>query len=86
MLLTKKGLNLCKNAKIFILGVFLSFWARFSKNSPGLETLNLHFDHFELLELIHKSPTPHTAYTSGPPLLNTSLTSPTPDFMQQLIT
>jgi flagellar biosynthesis protein FliR len=49
MLLTKKGLDFSKNAKKSILGEVFGFWALFFFFSPGLETLKVHFDAFELL-------------------------------------
>lgn len=60
MLLTKCELNFSKNAKFFILAVFLNFWALFFENSPGLEHLELHFVDFKPQNLINRSPKPHT--------------------------
>jgi hypothetical protein len=61
MLLPKSELFFAENTKDFILAVFLNFWALFSENSPGLETLKLYFVHFEPLNIIDRSPEPDTS-------------------------
>jgi hypothetical protein len=58
ILLLKRGLNFGKNAKIFLKGEVFGFWALFKNYSPGLETFETHFDSFELLYCIYKSPSP----------------------------
>lgn len=61
MLLSKHELFLGKNAKDFILAVLFGFWALFLRNSPGLETLELHLVDFEPLNIIDRSLEPHTS-------------------------
>jgi hypothetical protein len=58
ILLLKRGLIFGKNAKIFLKGEVFGFWALFKNYSPGLETFETHFNSFELLYCIYKSPSP----------------------------
>jgi hypothetical protein len=68
ILLPKRGLIFGKNAKVFLKGEVFGFWALFKNYSPGLETFETHFDCFELLYCIYKSPSPQ-AKIPGPPVL-----------------
>lgn len=62
ILLLKRELIFGKNAKIFLKGEVFGFWALFRNYSPGLETFETHFDSFEPLYCIYKSPSPQAKF------------------------